>query len=263
MKNNLCVITFFYPGIESKINNFFKALKKQSDKNFDLVIFYNNKKKFTLPSNKIKISIYTTNKSINSSRFEMINKIKKLNYEYFIFQDADDLMGLNRVEVCKNLLKKNSVVINDLDIHAGKVLKNYFSNRIKNNTKITAKNIVNYNICGMSNTSIRRICLKRVKIPLNKKIKIFDWYLWTIILSKYEAIFTNKTITKYYVNPKSATCIPNKYDNKIYTQIKNIKKTHKKIIDKLIVNKQIKNINLIVKKEIISNLKYNFWWEVD
>jgi len=263
MKNNLCVVTFFYPGIESKIINFFNSLKKQTDKNFDLIIFFNNKKNFLLPANKIKIAVFTMNKSIISSRFEMINKLKKLDYKYFIFQDADDLMGFNRVEICRNLLKSNAVVINDLDIHGNKVFRKYFSNRIQNNTKISAMNILDYNICGMSNTSIRRTCLNKITIPLNKKIKIFDWYLWTIILSKYEAIYTNKTTTRYYVNNKSATCIPTRFNDKIKTKIMNTRKIHKKIIDKLVVNKKINNINLLIKKKIISNINFNFWWEVN
>ena len=263
MKNKLCVITFFYPGVENNIKKFFTSLTKQSDKDFDLIIFFNNKKKFTIPKNKMKITIFTMNKSINSSRFEMINRIRKLDYKYFIFQDADDLMGLNRVEVCKNLLKNNSIVVNDLEIYGRKIFKKYLNHRIKDGTEITAKNIVHYNICGMSNTSIRKSCLNNVTIPTNKKIKIFDWYLWTIILSKYKAIYTNKTITKYYTNNKSATCIPSVNNKNIKSQIISIKNVHKKIIDKLVMTKKIKDINLLNKGKIITNFKYNFWWETN
>ena len=36
-------------------------------------------------------------------------------YNNYIFQDADDLMKSNRVEISKNLLRKHNVIINDLD----------------------------------------------------------------------------------------------------------------------------------------------------
>ena len=95
MSNNSCIITFFYPGVENKIDNFFKSLKRQSDQKFDLIIFFNNKKNFLLPLNKLKITIFKLNKSIIPSRFEMIKIITRLNYTNYIFQDADDLMKLN------------------------------------------------------------------------------------------------------------------------------------------------------------------------
>ena len=104
--NNTCVVTFFYPGIENKINNFFDSLKNQKDKKFDLIIFFNNKKNFIIPKNNININIFKLNYSIVISRFKMINKLKKLKYNYYIFQDADDIMQNNRVKICKNFLKK-------------------------------------------------------------------------------------------------------------------------------------------------------------
>ena len=50
----------------------------------------------------------------------MIKILKKLNYKNFFFQDSDDLMMTNRVETCKDLLKKHKVVINDVKIHGSK-----------------------------------------------------------------------------------------------------------------------------------------------
>jgi len=259
--NNTCVVTFFYPGIENKINTFFTSLKNQSDKKFDLVIILNNKKKFDIPNNKFNILFIKMNKPIILSRFEMIKKIKKLNYSSIIFQDADDLMKFNRVEKCKKILKKYDVVVNDLDIFGKKYIKNYLSKRIKNNKIISLKDIIQYNFLGMSNTSMKKKCLDKTNIPINKKIKIFDWYFWTIILSKYKGIFTNKTSTKYYVNKKSSTCLPTPDNKKIYKKILSIKKLHHKVIDELIKNKRLKKIDLFNKSSITVNNKYNFWWE--
>ena len=108
--NSLCVVTFFYPGIECKIDNFFYCLNQQSEKKFDLIIFFNNKDSFKIPKNKINIKLFKLDDTITASRFKMIRKIKTLNYKYFVFQDADDLMKSNRVKICKQLLKKYHVV---------------------------------------------------------------------------------------------------------------------------------------------------------
>ncbi len=109
MQKNTCVITFFYPGIEQNIEKFIKSLQNQSDKDFDLIIYFNNKKKFILPKNNFKIKKYFIDMSIIKSRFKMIKDLKNTKYKYIIFQDADDLMKKNRVEVCKRLLKKKRI----------------------------------------------------------------------------------------------------------------------------------------------------------
>ena len=259
--NSTCLVTFFYPGIERKINRFFKNIKNQTDSRFDLLIFFNNKKNFLIPQTSTNIKIIKINTSIINSRFKMIKILKKLNYKNFIFQDSDDLMMTNRVETCKDLLKKHKVVINDVKIHGSKKINMYFSKRIKPKSNITAKDIINYNFCGMSNTAIRKECIKELIIPNTKGILIFDWYFWTIVLSKYKGFFTNKTLTKYFVNIKSPTHIPSTRNKKILTKIARIKKNHKEIIDKLIRTKKIVNIYLLKKNKISKNLKYNFWWE--
>ncbi len=261
MINRLCVVTFFYPGIEKKINIFIKSLEKQFIKNFDLVIFFNNKKNFRLPKNNLNIKIFKLNTSIIKSRFKMFKKLKTLNYKYIIFQDADDLMSQNRIKICEKLLQKYNVVINDLDIYGKKIIKKYFSKRIKVKTMVTAKDIADYNFCGMSNTSIRSECLKKIKMPINHKIKIFDWYFWTIILSKYKGYFDNTSRVKYFVKKRSITRIPNKYSEQIALKILNIKKSHKNEINKLIKEKKIKNFNIFNGNKIFFNKNYNFWWE--
>ena len=71
---------------------------------------------------------------------------------------------------------------------------------------------------------------EKISIPNSIKIKIFDWYFWTIILCKYKAFFTNDTTTKYFVNRKSETHLPTLKNKKIMLKILNIKKiTSKKL----------------------------------
>ena len=77
--NSTCLVTFFYPGIERKINRFFKNIKNQTDSRFDLLIFFNNKKNFLIPQTSTNIKIIKINTSIINSRFKMIKILKKLN----------------------------------------------------------------------------------------------------------------------------------------------------------------------------------------
>ena len=191
----------------------------------------------------------------------MIKKIKKLNYKFLIFQDIDDTMKFNRIQICKKLLKRYDIVINDLDIYNTKITKNYLSKRIKDNSLITSNNILDYNFVGMSNTSINIKCFNKIKIPINKKIQIFDWYLWTIILSKFRGIFTKSTSTNYFVNKKSPTCLPTKYRPNIARKITTVRNIHKKAIDKILKRKIISKTNTNKFTNIKKSKKYNFWWE--
>jgi hypothetical protein len=263
--NKTCVVTFVYPGITNKFKRFIYSLNNQTNQNFDVIIFLNNLIKLTISSKKLKVKLIKLNSGIIKSRFEMIKHLKKTNYKYIIFQDADDTMSPNRIEITNNELKKNNVVVNDLDvIFSRNKIKNYFSKRIKNKTILSAKDILNYNFMGMSNTAIRKKCLDEISIPKRFNIEIFDWYFWTVILSKYKAKFINSTSTQYFVRLNSPTCLPTINNFRIRKKINQIIEVHKKTINLLIKNRFIKNINNGIRSKKINNYKKNnFWWEVN
>ena len=263
--NKTCVVTFVYPGIINKFKRFIYSLNNQTNQNFDVIIFLNNLINLTVPTKKPKIKLIKLNSGIIKSRFEMIKHLKRSNYKYIVFQDADDTMSPNRLEITNNELKKNDVVVNDLDIIFKKTkMKNYFSKRITNKAILSAKDILNYNFMGMSNTAIRKKCLDETSIPKRFNIEIFDWYFWTVILSKYKAKFINSTSTQYFVRLNSPTCLPTINNFRVTKKIDQITKVHKKTVDILIKNRLIKNINNNIKSNKINNSKKNnFWWEVN
>ena len=262
--NKICIVTFLYPGVIRKSKKFFLSLNRQTNQNFDVIIFLNNQKKINIDIQKYKIKIIKLNLKIISSRFEMIRYLKTTSYDNIVFQDADDTMSINRIEEVNKELSKNHVVVNDLDIILNKKkIKNYLSKRIKNKAVLSAKDIINYNFMGMSNTAIRKKCLNKVTIPKRYKIKIFDWYFWTIILSKYKARFINSTSTQYFISPDSPTCLPTSRKLKILQKIDSIIDVHKKTIAKLIKDKFIRNIKIIkISKKVNYHKKNNFWWEI-
>lgn len=260
--NDVCIVTFYYPGAEKKISSFYKSLKTQTYKKFDLIIFVNSKINLYFKTSIFETKIYKMNKSIIRSRFEMIKILKKLKYKYMIFQDIDDTIQSNRIAVCKKYLKKNDIVINDLNINnKNKIIKNYFSKRLKNNSLITFENIFDYNFIGMSNSSIKKKCFDTINIPINNNIHIFDWYFWSVLLTKFKGYFTNETSTNYFVNPKSPTCLPAIINKKNNNKINIIRKSHKKALKKIINLKKMININNQNTSKNIKFYKYNFWWE--
>ena len=82
-----------------------------------------------------------------------------------------------------------------------KLLKYHFSKYIKNNQILNYKNILTSNFIGFTNSAVRFDVLKqnKNKILIKKKIKIYDWFLWSMLTIKNNAIFTNRTVTQYNI----------------------------------------------------------------
>lgn len=260
MRNNSTVVaTVIHNKSLKNLNAFLNTIYLQDDKKFDLLILNDSKKKLSLKkNNSINVLSFKYNKSINENRVKLIKEIIKKKYSYSIFVDSDDLMCLNRVRVCKQLLKKNKIVINDLNIFDEKknlIKKNYFSVRIKNKKIIKQKDIKFKNFLGLSNTSCRVNILKKIKINILKDVPIFDWAFWFMVLNKNDAIFTNNTATNYLTKNNSLTFFLNRTNKALKLR---------KILKSQQLNFFKKNdlFNIKLSKEYNSNkFKNKFWWE--
>ena len=258
-KNSTVVATVIHDSSLKNLNAFLNTIYLQDDKKFDLLILNDTKKKLAFKkNNSIKVISFKYNKSINQNRVKLIKEIIKKKYSNLIFVDSDDLMCLNRVRICKQLLKNNKIVINDLNIFDKKkklIKKNYFSSRIKNKKIIKKKDIKYKNFLGLSNTSCKIGVLKKIKIDILKDAPIFDWALWFLALNKNDAIFTNNTATNYLTNKNSLTFFLNQ-TNKALKQRKIFKNRQLNFFKKndLFDNK-------LSKKCKFNKFKNKFWWE--
>ncbi len=260
MKNNLTVVaTVVHNKSLKNLNLFLDSVFLQNDTKFDLLILNDTKKKLIFKKNdSIKILSFKYEKSINENRIKLIYEIIKRKYKKVIFIDSDDLMVKNRVSFCKKFLKKNKIVVNDLNIFNKdtKLLKkNYFSSRIKNKAIINKMDLSSKNFFGMSNTSCNVSILKKLNLNILKDAPIFDWALWVLALRNNNAIFINTTATNYLVNKNSITYFNNQ-NMKILLKRKKLKK--KQI--KFFIKNNFFDIIEFSKKLLISK-KNKFWWE--
>lgn len=164
----------------------------------------------------------------------------------------------NRVSVCKEFLKKNKIIVNDLNIFEKKNIltkKNYFSSRIKNNTIINKSFIKSKNILGMSNTSCKVSVLRKIDLQILKNAPIFDWTLWYLAFGNKRVVFTNSTSTNYLISKKSI--------NSFYNQNSSTLQKRNKI--------KINQLNFFIKNNLLklnsqhitekNKTKFKFWWE--
>lgn len=280
MENNY-LVTFCYPGCDKFLRNFINSINLQIFKKFKIIFICD---KFQIPKknlDKIKLvyDIVNLTGSIANIRYKTLKKLISIKAKKICFADIDDKMDKNRTKFIFKNLDKNKVVFNDLNInyvYKKKNKENYLSKFFKNNQKINYKNLIRSNFLGFSNTGLQLSLLKKniEKINTRKKILVYDWYFWSILLQKNNAKFINKTSTNYNIFSSSKNKIPAEIDSSsiLYTlKIKqnfyglmcNFNKNYKKkyLIYKQ-MNKKFKNKKYLKlnKKKLI--LKPNFWWDI-
>ena len=68
---------------------------------------------------------------------------------------------------------------------------------------------------------VRSKCLKKISIPNSNKIKIFDWYFWTIILSNTSFLLMIQQLSILLIENQKH--LPTKKNKKIMLKILNKK----------------------------------------
>ena len=287
-KNETAIITVVYKKINKYLPHFINSLKLQSNKNFDLLIANDGipevEKKFY--GSRLNYKIITLNETPIEIRRRIINEALRNEYKNIIFIDADDICEINRVEIVLNLLQKNPIIVNDIDLineNGLMINRNYFSYRFKNKDIVEQKDIIHSNIFGLTNTAAISNVFNNLKILKNNnpsgnhEFIAFDWILWTSALGAgYKAIFTNETSTKYRIYDQNIIGFPEFIDDSKlqigidvklshYNYFKNINKLYCQQFNKMtkIKNKsQSKDWKINYLKTINTRLsKQQLWWE--
>ena len=206
--SNTVFAAFVYPDSEEHLPRMFSSLREQTDNDFDTVIFNDGvqnieeicEKFFTKAPN-----IRVVKGSIPKIRALGLLQLKNLGYDNVIFGDADDSFAQNRVEVSKNLLRVNDLVVNEIDVYnvsSGKIFHGYFQKRVPLNSRFDFEAIRNCNFIGFTNSSVRASKIPQLDFP--DHITAVDWALFsTIMLKGANAYFTGDTTTTYFVHEKS------------------------------------------------------------
>lgn len=290
--NKTVVFTTIYPKILPFISDFFHSLEKQSYKQFDVIVLNDGIENFCSIKNQYDLNIIEVqHQSFPAENREVgINSIKMRNYEYLIFCDADDYIENNRIEINTNLLRKNDIICNDINLvdKRRNCIKQNLLAEFMGDTYYTTNEILSKNYLGFTNTAIKTSLLKNIDIEFNNEIIAVDWYFFTILLLQNpnaKIYFTNKTSTYYRQYEQNTIGINNTVNvDKIKLGIK-VKLIHYKSLINFCKENQISNFTDTFEakyqdikkikskiedktflKEYISVIKNNFdiifkgWW---
>jgi len=257
------------------IDDFLDSLNKQNYPDFD-IIFINddlNNLKINYIVNKLiqKTIICNVNKKLkpNELRVELIKQSKIKEYDLLILGDFDDTFSEDRVSSIINEFEASyGFFYNDLFYFNNKRL---FFDKLPNLT-LNIKNILECNYLGLSNTSIN---LKLIDDYMIKELNncmspIFDWYMYSLFLSKgIVGKKINQGFTSYRLHSNNIAGLKKDKNEAILQEIE-IKMLHYSSLKKinLVFEELYYNYNELKKKvEIGMNItKYlckntsNYWW---
>lgn len=262
-KNRIIFFSVIYDEMEEFIKEFIHSIKKQTFKNFTILLIDDTsnkeiKKKIINELNDFKIITLDGKGKGKINRIIGLKYIKKYkaNYDIIVFGDSDDYMHKNRIKhakhffshnkeklFCSNLLfKKNSLFQTDM----------FFKKTI------SVIDLLEFNSVGLGCLSIKISLIDNlIKIIGECKTTILDWFLITILLIENKSkIYVIKKSMVYY-RLHSNNLIGNPYTNLTNDKLKlmyQIKILHyKNIIDYLIKkNVKLKIVAEIKKKLILS-----------
>lgn len=266
---NNVVVTFIYPNAIPFLEPFIVSLNEQTNKDFSVIIFNDGIQNATSLFENLEINhqIINVSGSIKEVRQEAFELLKKSDAETIIFQDSDDFMSNNRVEVCLNYLKNYSLICNDLDLidTDGNLIKTgYWSDRLSNSFIFDYNFIKKFNIVGLGNTAIRKELLDNEIQFSNDAILALDWFIFYQLLekSKEKAVFVNACKTIYRQH-ESNTVGLGEFSLKRLQHAINVKKAHYKALNNVGYNFN-KEIIALEKINLVANTNNNpflFWWE--
>ena len=202
MKNDTAVFSVSYTGVEPYIPDFLHSLSKQTDKNFVLFLLNDGLSDIErfLEGIDFPVKILEQTGHPAALRKAGIQWIISEGAEVIVFADADDYFADNRIEISKKLLVDYDVICNEILLTGQKFPQPVpmLGELFKDGMEITAKDIVNGNCLGLSNTSIRVDKISALMREIPDDVVAFDWAFFALCLhAGAKAIFTKNTKTYY------------------------------------------------------------------
>lgn len=200
-KADTCVFTVVYPGMEAWLPELADSLGRQDADAFDLLIVNDGLDPGSLEDLQtgFNCTILEPAGEIAANRLTGFRYLLRAGYTHTVFADADDRMPPDRVRISVQLLREFDIAVNDLDIMGagGEIItKGFWSGRLKDMAPIHKNDLLNSNMIGLGNSSVRTSILE--DLVLHQDIQALDWYLFTLLLYRgHRAVFTTRTSTHY------------------------------------------------------------------
>lgn len=250
-------------------DEFISSLNHQVNCEFDLIIINDDlcEKKTDelekLSNRNIKIISKPYQMSIAELRIFLLLKSKSLGYDLLILGDFDDIFDSKRVgAIIKKYSEKYGFYYNPLftlDKH------NVFDKLPPSLN--TYKDILEYNILGLSNTAINLNMIDNTFIESLKEgnTSIFDWYLYTrLLLRGIRGVLVEEARTYYRIHENNIAGLEQRNEENIKKEIA-VKREHYYLLKNYtaLLEEKYKQYIGVTEDECLNHLNkqsMGYWW---
>ena len=268
------LVTYIYPKAVNFFPDFIDTIESQTTNNFKVLIFNDGVENIECFTESVSLDteVIELSGSIPEIRFQSLLILKKREFNNIVFQDIDDLMSENRIEKSIYYLNKYSLICNDLSLFEGNVItsSNIWKGRLGNRFEFSVDFLVDKNILGLGNTSIKKEVLnvdfKTSDIPI-----AVDWFIFyqILFLNKSKALFVTDCQTIYRQHENNVAGSQLVIDTQRLKEVIKVKRLHYNALNNIGIQciSEIKRIEIIERKINLNKTiqiepqKRLFWWE--
>jgi glycosyltransferase involved in cell wall biosynthesis len=220
-----CILCVVYPACLPYLEQFKESLRSQIWQDFEVLILNDGLTEAEIllgDDPRFRFRNAVPGASPNAHRHALISWALETDSQHFIFVDADDYFPPNRASICLELLKLFPIVVNDLILIGEGIVEEtpLLSKRYQNGACISASEIREMNLFGLTNTSVTRECLLNAPSMPQNNVIAFDWLLFTHLLQRCgNAVFTSETHTFYRQYSDNIAPVSELSDERILTGV--------------------------------------------
>ncbi|HAD34303.1 MAG TPA: hypothetical protein DCF44_07370, partial [Chitinophagaceae bacterium] len=199
--------TVVHPGNMPFFTGFFGSLSKQSNQDFDLLLFNDGVPNHELADqiqrhselNSLVIDVKGSIASIRKQGLECLKQFPE--YQNIIFGDSDDFFSDNLIDSSIAGLKNYDILFRDLNIvdEQGKLLiPHFWGGRLNHGFEPDIDFLLDQNVMGLGNVAMRSSCLQAYAI--DEDHPVVDWSLFCSMLLEqaHLHIYFDSEVQTYY-----------------------------------------------------------------
>jgi hypothetical protein len=265
------LVSYIYPSATAYVNDFIESVSAQQTQNFHVWIFHDgiDNPAPLFRSLNHDVRFFQMQGTPTKIRYDSLAILAGSDYTHIIFQDVDDTMSANRVEVATRYLSDFDLVVNDLSLmneHGTIIKEKIWSARLPNRFEFDYSFILHKNIVGFGNTAVRSSLLGEA-LQFDNVPVAADWFLFfqLMIKTRARAVFTSDCCTNYRQHAHNIAGLK-KTDTQRLRHVLEVKKAHYQGLCNigLDFHKELQKIsNLAIPEKLPDNTPVHdyFWWE--
>lgn len=268
------LVTYIYPEAIKFISDFVRSINAQIGSNFKLIIFNDGVVDAEIYFRELQNDIQVINLNVSNA-----GTVRAMSMEYLaaqssidkiVFQDIDDKLSDNRMQVALDALDSFQLVCNDLSTFDDfGVTPSIWEKRLGDAFNFDVQFISNKNIVGLGNSAVQ-CSLLRQQFKHSDSVIAYDWFLFYQWMKQANStgVFTTQCQTLYRQHQNNIAGAGNMVSKEKLLHVLNVKNRHYSELIRFGFHElKTEMAALQNKKEQIENTSIIqsttslFWWE--